>query len=269
MDFDEFKKRNNLQKSKIKELDRLRIHLSNQVAVLSSQRLSSLFKDREKKINDFEKIIYYSKNIFTDKFDLTNKEVSFSLNDLDFKLRKYLNYENGFFIEIGANDGVSQSNTLYYEINKGWKGVLVEPNFNNYLFLKYLRSTKNMFYNRACVSNDFKEDYIELFYNDLMTSINDANNIDYNYETFICKTSTLEKILDNSSSPNLIDLFSLDVEGYELEVLKGNNFDKYNFKYLCIESKDLDPIKIFLEEKEYELIEKLSHHDFLFKYKKF
>ena len=53
MDFDEFKKRNNLQKSKIKELDRLRIHLSNQVAVLSSQRLSSLFKDREKKINDF------------------------------------------------------------------------------------------------------------------------------------------------------------------------------------------------------------------------
>ena len=217
----------------------------------------------------FEKIIYYSKNIFTDKFDLTNKEVSFSLNDLDFKLRKYLNYENGFFIEIGANDGVSQSNTLYYEINKGWKGFLVEPNFNNYLFLKYLRSTKNMFYNRACVSNDFKEDYIELFYNDLMTSINDANNIDYNYETFICKTSTLEKILDNSSSPNLIDLFSLDVEGYELEVLKGNNFDKYNFKYLCIESKDLDPIKIFLEEKEYELIEKLSHHDFLFKYKKF
>ena len=165
MDRNELEKQNQLYLSKIKELDKLLLHLANQVAVLSSQRLSSLFKDREKKLNDFEKKIYYSKNIFTDKFDLTNKEASFSLNDLDLKLKKYLNYENGFFIEIGANDGVSQSNTLYYEINKGWKGVLVEPNFNNYLFLKYLRSSKNFFYNNVCVSDDFKEDYIELFYN--------------------------------------------------------------------------------------------------------
>ena len=35
-------------------------------------------------------------------------------NKLDLKMLKYINYENGFFIECGANDGVNQSNTWYY-----------------------------------------------------------------------------------------------------------------------------------------------------------
>ena len=40
---------------------------------------------------------------------------------------KYLNYSNGFYIEIGAYDGLINSNTFYYEKNLNWKGILVEP----------------------------------------------------------------------------------------------------------------------------------------------
>ena len=38
-----------------------------------------------------------------------------ALNCLDKKLEKYLNYKNGFYIEIGANDGISKSNTMFLE----------------------------------------------------------------------------------------------------------------------------------------------------------
>ena len=42
----------------------------------------------------------------------------YALNGLDKKLEKYLNYNNGFFIELGANDGITQSNTYFYEKKK-------------------------------------------------------------------------------------------------------------------------------------------------------
>ena len=41
---------------------------------------------------------------------------------------RYLNYNNGFFIEVGGADGVIQSNTIHLERYKNWTGVLVEPN---------------------------------------------------------------------------------------------------------------------------------------------
>ena len=44
-----------------------------------------------------------------------------SINQLDEKLERYVNYDNGFFVELGANDGVSQSNSLYFEMKRNWR----------------------------------------------------------------------------------------------------------------------------------------------------
>ena len=44
----------------------------------------------------------------------------FGLHNLDRKLEKYLDYEKGYFVELGANNGVSQSNTKYFELFKKW-----------------------------------------------------------------------------------------------------------------------------------------------------
>src|SRR5436190_1037191 len=52
---------------------------------------------------------------------------SFALNELDRKLGSILRFRNGFFIEAGANDGIAQSNTLYFEKYFGWTGLLIEP----------------------------------------------------------------------------------------------------------------------------------------------
>ena len=46
-----------------------------------------------------------------------------SLNNLDKKMLKYINYRNGFFTECGANDGVNQSNTWYFEKKLDWKDL--------------------------------------------------------------------------------------------------------------------------------------------------
>ena len=49
-----------------------------------------------------------------------------ALNNLDHKLKKYLDFENGSFIEAGGNDGLSQSNTYWFERFRGWRGMLIE-----------------------------------------------------------------------------------------------------------------------------------------------
>lgn len=75
------------------------------------------------------------------KFKKNNKY--FGLEELDRKLEKYLNYNNGFFIELGSNDGVEQSNTYYFEKYKNWSGILIEPILHKYLDCKKNRSSKN------------------------------------------------------------------------------------------------------------------------------
>ena len=42
--------------------------------------------------------------------------------DLDHKLKKYLDFKGGSFIEAGGNDGLTQSNTYWFERFRGWRG---------------------------------------------------------------------------------------------------------------------------------------------------
>ena len=46
--------------------------------------------------------------------------------------------------------------------------------------------------------------------------------------------NSFKKILNKCKIPKLIDLFSLDTEGSELNVLKSINFNLIQFKYILI-----------------------------------
>ena len=59
-----------------------------------------------------------------------------SLNQIDTEISLLLKNKEGFYIEIGANDGISQSNSLFFERQKKWRGVLVEPSPVTFDFLK-------------------------------------------------------------------------------------------------------------------------------------
>ena len=63
---------------------------------------------------NFKKIFNFKVPVFLKKYLKKNH----GKNDLDIKLEKYLNFSNGFFIELGAHDGITQSNTYYYEKKK-------------------------------------------------------------------------------------------------------------------------------------------------------
>jgi len=77
---------------------------------------------------------------------------------------------------------------------------------------------------------------------------------------------TLNYFLEKANAPSVIDFISLDVEGAELEVLKGINFEQFSFKYMLIELRDLERVESFLKNHNYVLEKQLSVHDYLFKY---
>lgn len=206
----------------------------------------------------------------------------FSLNQLDRKLEKYVDYDNGYFVELGANDGVTQSNSLYFELKRHWKGILVEPSPYNFQKCLSLRSKRNSIFCNACVGFDYKEKYVDIKYANLMSM---SNNLDLDLEdknihirnakkflkneeivfSFGAEARTLNDLLVEANAPKCIDFLSLDVEGAELEVLKGIDFKKFYFKYLLIEVRDLKRISEFLDKHNYVLEKKFSYHDYLFK----
>ena len=104
------------------------------------------------------------------------------------------------------------------------------------------------------------------------------------FRLFFRKLTYVNSISLGSLLSNLditkIDFFSLDVEGNELEVLKGINFNDVDIKYICIEiwNKEKKKIFDFLEKNNYLFIKDLSefnkqdypnwsgdHHDYMFK----
>jgi len=210
---------------------------------------------------------------------IVRKKFRPSSSELDSKLEKYLNFRDGFFIEAGANDGYSQSNTYFLETEKGWTGLLVEGIPALYKKCRKLRNRSKV-YNCALVGNDFQLPTIKMHFANLMSvvdgalkteeekiaHINDGIKVQklrgsYSIEV---KARTLESILDDLPECPVIDFFSLDVEGFELDVLKGLNLDKYRPRYILVEARYFDEVNSFLLSKDYELLEKLSCHDYLY-----
>jgi hypothetical protein len=126
---------------------------------------------------------------------------SFSLCDsqkipLDLKLDKIFNSkEKGFYIELGAFDGLSQSNTAFFEFYRKWSGILIEPSKKSYELCKINRPNSET-YNLCCVSNEYKDDMIKGDFNGVtMSSVNGErlNSTDL----VEVSVSTLENILNN------------------------------------------------------------------------
>jgi FkbM family methyltransferase len=205
-----------------------------------------------------------------------------ALNGLDRKLEKYLDFDNGFFIEAGANDGYCQSNTYYFEKNRDWKGVLVEGIPELYERCKKKRPNSKT-YNFALVSPTFQLTTVTMHYANLMSVVDgslkskerqqehidagvDIQNLKGTYSVIV-QARTLESILDEEEDILTIDLFSLDVEGCELEVLEGLNLSRYRPTFILVEARYFEEIDVFLLNHDYVFIERLSHHDVLYRVK--
>jgi len=210
----------------------------------------------------------------------------FGLNGLDSRLIDILDKPKGFYVEIGANDGVAQSNTLQLELFHGWKGVLIEPIPATFEKLQRNRnSRRNYLQQGACVSFEYGEKFVELLYANLVSTplalesdITDPEDHAGRGAIFLkgsdkdnalarvqARAFTMTTVLSKANAPQYIDFLSLDVEGAELEVLKGIDFDRYSIGWILVESRNFAKMRSFLEARGYLLHSTQSHHDYLFR----
>lgn len=189
------------------------------------------------------------------------KKVSFALNQLDVRLEPYINFKNGFFIEVGANDGISQSNTLYFEKYKGWKGLLIEaiP-----ALAEKCRQNRpgSIVENCALVGSGHPSKTITMRYCNLMSLVkggmesNDAEDrhilagmqyLEKNEVPYVIDVpaKTLSEILDIHRIAH-VDLLSLDVEGYEAQALQGIEFGRHRIEYMLIEARYREEIEAII-----------------------
>ncbi len=199
---------------------------------------------------------------------------SFALNNLDLNLEKYLNFRNGVFVEAGANDGLNQSNSLYFEKYYGWHGLLVEPIPE--LAAQCRRNRRKCIVeNFALVSSDYDLPTVEMTYCGLMSTVRGAMEDEQGH---VRRGSEVQKIEPREVSVpaitltellvrnkfDRINLLSLDVEGYELSVLQGLDMDRFCPDLMMIECRDREEVARFLSPY-YGVEADLSHHDVLFR----
>jgi FkbM family methyltransferase len=166
-------------------------------------------------INNINPIIL-RENLFLpkSKFSSQNNQDIFALLINKFK--------EGFFIEIGANDGFTFSNTIYLEENFNWKGILIEA---NPLYTDSLSKRKNSFViNQAVYKNSGTIDFFDAgLYGGIQNSI-DPLHSKYTSNSNIIKVpcNTLDNMLlqYNKTIPDIIDFVSIDIEGLELIIIK-------------------------------------------------
>jgi len=196
---------------------------------------------------------------------------------LDIELKRYLDFPNGFFVEVGANNGVSQSNTKIFEDLFGWNGLLIEA--NPHMYKQCVKNRPNSIVeNYALVSPGYEGNTVKGDFDDeernaaLKGSIAGkikGISIEKTPERFVeVPAITLTKLLEKHHVTK-IDFFSLDVEGSEMDVLKGLDFHRYSPMYILTEvstkdtpwrTKNKDEICEFLERHGYEMVECLSNY---------
>lgn len=128
---------------------------------------------------------------------------------------------DGFYLDVGSADGDHISNTRLLD-EKGWKGVCIDPfprNMNKrtcqvFALPVFSESGKHVQFRKAWDLGGIEQDL-----NAHKQEAEKAPLVDF-------VTATLDEVLDKAHAPRYIDYMNLDVEGAELDVLKGLNLDR-------------------------------------------
>jgi FkbM family methyltransferase len=176
-------------------------------------------------------------------------------------------YSKGYYIEIGASDGIELSNTYLLEKN-GWEGICIEPIPARYE--KLVKNRKAICYNKAIYhTSDMEVIFTIANRNDLLSGIKHhitryRKEVFSNYRDIIVQTKTLNDILDDAKAPKFIEYLSLDTEGTELEILRSVDLNKYSFGVIDVEHNYEEPrrseIRSYLLAHGY-IVDKENHWD--------
>jgi len=208
-------------------------------------------------------------------------KISLYINILKYKFKNYLkpidkyknviflknyfkNKKTGFYIDVGCFHPIRLSNTLFLHL-KGWKGMNIDLSEKSIDLFNICRpddinlnfgvgsknETLNYFYNKkAFPNNTFDIDFAKNF---LKKDKLKKGSVE---------VKTLNYMLNNYTAKKEIDLLDIDAEGFDFEVLKGIDFEKYIIDLIMIEVHHYDKktkkiskeIYDFLTQKNFKLI---------------
>nr|WP_281382066.1 FkbM family methyltransferase [Prosthecobacter vanneervenii] len=191
----------------------------------------------------------------------------------------------GWYVEAGAYDGFQQSNTYYLAKMKGWQGVLIEPLPPLAALCKKRRGESKI----VCCALGAPEDSgrtLQLRHAGLMTMVRGALADDATeharassglegqglppLEQFVEATvRTLTEVLIETDTPPDFDLLSLDVEGFEVDALRGLDLSRFIPRAICVEVRheNMSAVMTMLEthyEKPAILTKNASYADCFF-----
>jgi FkbM family methyltransferase len=165
---------------------------------------------------------------------------------------------NGFFVDVGAHDGVELSNTFLLEKRYGWGGICIEANPESFEKLEKNRRVTCL---NACV--DSEDRVVEFAKRGMLggivsagTDIKEAEP----HEVLRLPTQTLIDILRRNKAPNAIEYLSIDIEGAEERVLGSFDFAEYRFECMTIE-RPSKALREVLAARQYVLIKEIPGLD--------
>lgn len=194
--------------------------------------------------------------------------ISFSKSGEDIQLKQLLGLNHkGVYVDVGCWDPIKASNSYYFQL-RGWKGICIDPNPKmKELFSK--RRASDIFINSAIGNGNENLTYymLEDQYSSMNTLdfgfIQDNNLEDKIVNKINITTVSLKDVLEKYISENeRIDFLDIDVEGFDLNVLKSNDWEKFRPKVVLIETSldlkdDFDnELSQFLISKNYKIIGK-------------
>ncbi len=154
----------------------------------------------------------------------------------------FKNLKKGFFVEIGAFNGINGSNCFYFEKFMDWNGIAVEPSPVQFEKLKinrkcicinkaisnqndhkeFVEVTNGYTQMSGILTNEYKKT-LDIIMKDPRTKMNKLN----------IKTSTFKEIVGENK---IIDYLSIDVEGEEERILESIDFNYFNIKVISVEN---------------------------------
>ncbi|XP_059484884.1 uncharacterized protein LOC132202164 isoform X2 [Neocloeon triangulifer] len=186
--------------------------------------------------------------------------LSQSKHQLEEKVARVLkNKTRGFFIECGALDGETRSNTLWLERSLGWQGLLVEADPLNFQMVQ--KKGRKAWLAPTCLSTERRPIMVSFDQNFNTGKIDKlAQNFkDTKIEkpVIFCTPITTLMLALNISK---VDYFSLDIEGSEFEVLRTIDFEKFEISTLTVEHQHLNQsgkadMKKYMEDRGYQIVE--------------
>lgn len=170
----------------------------------------------------------------------------------------------GVFADIGGYDGLTGSNTLFFEMFRGWTGILVEPAPTQMRKAQELRRCDCFAYGVAGQARTLEFMEVTAGYTQMSGFLDsyDANLLAqvrgdprHTETVHTLQAKPLGDILSEAGLSQ-VDFLSLDVEGGEMDILQNFDFDAFDIEIWSIENNTSDPaIPALMQDKGYDLVE--------------